>query len=204
MTEKIQNQFNIIINSESIHQLGSLRSPRILNIGSGASTLDMALSKYYESAHFYLVDKEEYTIQNNSLLFTDNNHTEKTVFQHSWTPFEDGVGSSSMPRDKFTLLEPSDSWPDELDLIFSFASWGWHYNYPSYIERLSSLKCGGVLILTVLLLPDNVERFIDDISDKLQSSPIIKYYQLSPTERSKLQYGNTPQKGGIFIWKKSC
>jgi hypothetical protein len=202
LTIKIQRIFNIFVNRERQTQLNTIENPVIVNVGAGAGTLDLVLAQHYPSARFYLVDKEKYTLQNDSLLFTDNRITSDTVFQNSWEPFEDGVVSSGLDRNRFSLLDPRDEWPDEIDLVTSIWSWGWHYNYPRYIDRLKNIKIGGTVILTVLTLPESSSEFIGAISDSMNCVPAIHSFSIPMTDRSGMQYENTDQHGGIYIWKK--
>lgn len=199
---KIQRQIQNLLGNDYVDDILSNKSANILSVGSGTSTLELALASYFPHSRFYLVDKDQYNLELNSAVFTDNRFGDDTVFQNSWKPFEDGVITSNLDRSRFTLLEPTMEWPEDIDLIYSFYSWGWHYNYPDYIDRLSQLKVGGMLVLTVLLLQYDVDYFINSIGEKLKSQPTVKYYEVSQSERSKLQFGDVPQKAGIFIWKK--
>lgn len=174
----------------------------IMNIGSGASTIDLLLAKYYPSANIYLVDRDEFALMPDSLLFTDNTKDSSTVFQNSWKPFEDGVLASGLNRKRFTLLDPLDEWPTSIDLINSIWSWGWHYSYPDYISRLENLKSGGKLRLTVLTLPDTATDFINEISSCLGNEPVVHPFILDSTPRTRLQYGESKQHGGYYVWKK--
>jgi hypothetical protein len=204
LADKIQNSFNSFIDNASLMGFAPGSDCKILNIGSGASTLDLALSQYYSSAKFYLVDRSEYTLVDDSPLFTDNSQSLQTVFQNSWLPLENGIMSTRIDRSRFILLDPADAWPQDIDLIVSRWSWGWHYNYPPYIERLDSLKIGGIMWLTVLNLQPGLDDFLESISGKMNSRPVIKQFpfKMSSTPRSRKQFGDQIQDGAIYLWKK--
>jgi hypothetical protein len=200
---KIQNRFNSFVQSVEESSTILPDDTKILSIGSGTSTLELVLSHYYSKSTFYLVDKEEFTLTTDSRLFTDNTKYNNTVFQNSWEPLLDGLTTNNIDSTRFNLLSPTDNWPGEIDWIDSIASWGWHYNSPSYIQKsFDSLKIGGKLRLSVLTLPDSSEQFIKEVSDKFNCKPLLKSYVIPATYRSKLQFPHQFQTGGIYIWTK--
>jgi hypothetical protein len=198
---KIQRSFNWFMNSigESLAD-----NAKIISIGSGASTLELVISQYYENSTFYLVDKEEFTLTKNSRLFTDNKIHSNTVFQNSWEPILDGLATTKVDRTRFNLLSPTDIWPNDVDLVDSIWSWGWHYDYPDYIQKsFDSLKNGGKLRLTISTLPESSTQFIEGLSAKFNYEPLIKPFVIPATYRSKLQFPDSDQTGGIYIWTKN-
>jgi len=203
LTEKIQYNFNWFINSigQSLND-----DAKIISVGSGASTLELILSQYYKNSTFYLVDKEEFNLTKDSLLFTDTGKHGNTVFQNSWQPVLDALATNNIDSARFNLLTPTDNWPVDADLVDSIWSWGWHYNYLDYIQKsFDSLKIGGRLRLTVLTLPNSSKQFIEEISTKFHCDPVIESITLPATYRSRLQFpdsNQTGQTGGLYVWKK--
>ena len=204
LVKKIQIKFNNFI--QSVDKSSTILSDdaKILSIGSGASTLELVLSQYYSKSTFHLVDKEEFTLTTDSRLFTDNKKHSNTVFQNSWAPLLDGLTTNKINNTRFNLLSPTDCWPSEIDWIDSMWSWGWHYNFPEYIQKsFDSLKIGGKLRLSILTLPESSKQFIEDITTKFNSSPpLIQSVVIPATYRSKLQFPYSDQTGGIYIWTK--
>lgn len=143
---------------------------KIMDIGCGLAITDLLLYSYIPESKIYLLDKEEPFDFNNYNYF-DETYGTKHPFYHSWKPIEDAITTSNFDRSRFTLLEPDDSFPEDLDLVMSFFSWCWHYPKEMYWDRvLKSLKKGGKLYLDVKDLPD--KNVMDEISEELKSNPI--------------------------------
>jgi len=164
---------------------------KILDVGCGSSFMDLIASEYNPTFEFYLLDKKEY-----SSYFTwfDTKH----VFYHSWDIVKDLISTSSLNEEKFNFLNYDENWPNDLDLVTSFASWGFHYpiknNFGYWEKVLSSLKVGGKLYLDIS--NNCLEKYpetLNLISDTFGSHP-IKLLHYSSVTTQLLDNKN-------YIWK---
>lgn len=144
---------------------------KILDIGAGASVVDLLLYLYAPESKFYLVDNEDWQIK-----FLDDNTPEVCFskdypFYNSWSPVIDAINTSNFNSDRFTFLNPESEFPENVDAITSYFSWCFHYPKEVYWNKvLNSLKKGGKLILDIRLLKDT--DVIDEISEEMRSVPI--------------------------------
>jgi hypothetical protein len=148
----------------------------ILDIGCGCAIMDLIAAKYNNTFNFYLLDKHELELESKFVWFAD-----KHSFYHSWDVVEDFITSSNLNKNKINFINPDTEWPEELDLVTSFFSWGFHYplqNEFGYWEKtLKSLKKGGRLYMDFSNNNLNVHpNSIEFISDCLKSTPIILPY----------------------------
>jgi hypothetical protein len=143
---------------------------KILDIGAGASVVDLLLYSYVPNSKFYLVDKEEWTIK-----FLDNNAPEISFsknypFYNSWQSVKDAINTSNFDIDRFVFLTPDSEFPQEVDAVTSYFSWCFHYPKEVYWDKiLGSLKKGGKLVLDIRLLKDC--DIIQEISEVMRSYP---------------------------------
>lgn len=146
---------------------------KVIDVGSGISSFDLILYKLINSTttkspEFYLVDKST-RVGGHATPYVDNEI--KHGFYNSWDCVEDCIKTSNLPREKFYFLDPSQAWPDNVDLVVSQYSWLWHYPSPTYLERaFNSLRPGGKLIVDVMYVRDRDQ--IKEISDLFGSYPV--------------------------------
>lgn len=151
---------------------------KIISVGSGIATTELLLLQYFNNAEIFLIDKSEIT---NPELLIDGNLTPEIYrdrddprgsrgFYNSWDVVKDAIQSSNLDQTKIHFLDPSDDWPDDVDLIISSYSWCWNYNKEVYWDRaINSLKVGGLLIVDIYrLLEKDVAQ---EITDQLGSDP---------------------------------
>jgi hypothetical protein len=162
-------------------QLGVFDIPansKIVDIGCGASIIDLLLYSYIPNSNFYLVDQEGEWPSN--LSPKEISFSEQHPFYHSWKVVKDAISTTGFDNERFNFLDPSSGFPEEVDLIMSSASWCFHYSKDQYWERtMASLKKGGKLSLDVRLLPDR--DIIGEISEDLKSTPILTALPKLPT-----------------------
>jgi len=143
---------------------------RILDIGSGIGVIDLLLAQYLPNSKFYLVDKEDFGFKPG--VYYDKNYP----FYNSWQPLHDAIEATGLESSRFTTLDPNDQFPDEVDCVTSYLSWGWHYPKDIYWERvMSCLKKGGHLIMDIRSLSDR--NVIDEISQDMNSEPNLYPFQ---------------------------
>jgi len=143
---------------------------RILDIGCGLAVVDLLLYSYVPNSEFFLLDKTSpkyFEINPNDVSYSKNH-----PFYHSWDPITDAIKTSNFDEKRFTLLQPKDEFPDDLDLVMSSFSWCFHYPKEVYWDKVvSSLKTGGKLYLDVRSLPDR--DVIGEINEELKSKPVV-------------------------------
>jgi SAM-dependent methyltransferase len=144
---------------------------RILDIGSGIGVIDLLLAQYLPKSKFYLVDREDFGFSPG--IYYDKNYP----FYHSWQPLHDAIETTGLDENRFTTLDPDDQFPDEVDCVTSYLSWGWHYPKDIYWDQIMScLKKGGRLIMDIRSLPDR--DIINEISEDMKSQPDLYPFQI--------------------------
>ena len=128
--ENVQSGFvNRILNF--IPELDKTKVKKIISVGSGIGTTELLLLQYFNNAEIFLIDKDEISrpeihaagkcppeIYRNKI---DN----PRGFFNSWDVTKDAIQSSNLDQTKIHLLDPEDSWPNEVDLIISSYGWCW-------------------------------------------------------------------------------
>jgi SAM-dependent methyltransferase len=154
-------------------QLGAYDLPngsRILDIGCGLAVVDLLLYSYVPKSEFFLLDK--FNTKFLDINPNDVSYSKNHPFYHSWDPITDAIKTSNFDEKRFTLLNPEDNFPEDLDLIMSSFSWCFHYPKEVYWDKVvNSLKTGGKLYLDVRSLTDR--DAVGEISEALKSKPII-------------------------------
>lgn len=174
---------------------------KILDVGCGCAIMDLIASKYNRTFDFYLLDKGD--------LFKEWVwFNEKHVFYHSWDIVQDFIINSKLVRDQFNFLTPESEWPEELDLVTSFFSWGFHYpvqNEFGYWEKvLKKLKRGGYLYMDISNNHLQVHpEAIEFISDSLKSRPTINPYQFKSGATNKNYIWKDGSMGYACYWIKN-
>ena len=170
-------------------------NPIILDIGCGIGVIDLFLYQYLKGGNFFLIDK------NILEEFKDSLYCRDYTFYNSWEPLWDGIETSGMHKENFNTLDPSDVWPNNIDLIMSNFSWCWHYPVDVYLDKVvSCLNPNGKLLLTIRYL-DEID-VIEIISDKLKSKPIrIPYYKSQQLQKhDSIKYSDPKIYGGLCLW----
>jgi hypothetical protein len=158
-----------------ISNLDRTKIKKIVSVGSGIATTELLLLQYFNNAEIFLIDKQEITRPE---LLLDGECTPEIYrdrsnprgFYNSWDVTKDAIQSSKLDQTKIHFLDPSDAWPDDVDLIISSYSWCWGYLKEEYWDRaINSLKVGGLLVLDVYRLSD--KDVAQEISNQLGSEP---------------------------------
>lgn len=173
----------------------------IIDVGSGIGIMDLCLAMYLKASKQILVDRDCFTLNESSLQFVS---TAETIFQNSWTPVLDAIKTTGIEPSRFSLLDPSDQWPPNVDLVMSNFSWGWHYSSDIYLKRtVSALKPGGIVVLDILTLEPSSTELIGELSEKLKCTPkILSFDGRRSSVRCKAQFPNPTEKyGGKYLWK---
>ena len=161
-------------------------NPRILDVGSGVGFMDIVAYLHLGgAARFFLLDR-------GSLEAPKSEYSKDYPFYHNWYTTKDVLASSGIahPGD-FTFLDQGQTrlWPQDLDLITSYASWCWHYPLNTYWpQAMSSLKIGGRLVLEISDYPvrpadtETTEQIIERITWDLGADPVSNQY-MTPNGR---------------------
>ena len=166
---------------------------KVLDVGCGNSIMDFILYQYATNPTIYLLDKHELKYPRPAWV----DQVENYQFYHLWDVVEDAIASSNFNKDNFVFLSPEDIWPQDLDLITSYGSWGWHYPFSTYWPQArESLKVGGKLSID---LSDNANSFmfpsvIDMVSEDFADTPII--HRKTPSKDT------TKNSGCRIIWTR--
>lgn len=146
---------------------------KIIDIGSGASIIDLLLYSYIPNSNFYLIDREGEWPRDVHPL--DVAYSEDHPFYHSWDTVLDAINTSGFDSNRFNFLNPDDDFPEDVDLIMSSYSYCYHYPKETYWNKIiESLKPNGKLFLDVRELDDR--NVIEEISEELKCKPkMIKH-----------------------------
>lgn len=169
----------------------------ILDIGSGIAVIDLLLAQYLPNSKFYLLDKEGFNFRRG--VYYDPDYPE----YHNWAPVHDAVNATGFDPSRFTTLSPTDSWPEQVDVVTSYISYCWHYPKETYWDKImQSLKIGGKLILDVRTLPDR--DVVGEITEDMKSEPSVFWFDNKlPTHIDNMPaptVGNPL--GGRFMWTR--
>jgi len=137
---------------------------KILDIGSGISIIDLLLLKKDPSLKFFLLDKEELTLN------SDVYYSEDYFFYNTWECVKDCLQTTNLPSSQVSFLQPADTWPEDIDVITSYFSWCMHYPKEVYWRKvLDHLSTNGMLVVDVRNLKDR--NVVEEISDELKIKP---------------------------------
>jgi hypothetical protein len=126
----------------------------------------MILASYIPRSKFWLVDKEGFTFRPG--IYYDLNYPK----YHSWSPVSDAIEASNLDETRFKMIGENDQFPENVDCVTSWLSWGWHYPKEVYWEKaFNSLKIGGKLIMDIRSL-DHRDT-MGEITEAMKSNPTI-------------------------------
>lgn len=183
------------------------KDAKVLDIGCGCAVIDILASASNPSFKFFLLDKQEPFKKDEFVWFAD-----KHVFYHSWGVVYDLIYSSGLDKQKFKFMNFDETWPEELDLITSFFSWGFHYpienEFDYWNKVLLNLKIGGKLYLDISNnCLDQNPNTIEFISDMLGSKPLMIPYNRKSIHdlldnKNYIWKDNTLGKGCLWVRNK--
>jgi len=170
----------------------------IVDIGSGVAVIDLLLSLYLPQSKFYLIDKQGFNFRKG--VYYDKEYPE----YNSWDPVKDCINATGLDPSRFVMQSPEDSFPENVDCITSYLSWGWHYPKETYWDSvMANLKVGGKLIMDVRTLPDR--DIVGEISEDMKSEPVAHWFDIKlPAHIDNLPAPKegTPV-GGRFMWTRN-
>jgi SAM-dependent methyltransferase len=170
---------------------------KILDIGCGVAVIDLLLAQYLPESQFYLLDKEGFNFYPG--VYYDSNYPE----YHNWGPVIDAIKTTNLDRQRFNILNPTEEWPNDLDVITSYLSYCWHYPKDIYWDKIiNSLKIGGKLILDIRTLADR--DIIGEITEDMKSEPVIHWFDIklpAHIDNMPAPAPDTPV-GGRFMWTR--
>jgi hypothetical protein len=174
---------------------------KIVDIGSGVAVVDLLLYSYVPKSTFYLVDYDSWTItQDNSPPFVS--FSDSYPSYNSWSPVIDAIKTSKFDANRFHILNTSDKFPDDVDVITSYFSWCFHYPKSTYWDRvMNSLKIGGKLIIDVRPLHGN--DVIGEISEELKCTPIKFKFPKLPSYSDTYPNVDPDVTGYRCIWTRN-
>lgn len=171
---------------------------KIIDIGCGISIIDLLLYSYFPKSKFWLLDKEGFKFKPG--IFYDKDYPE----YNSWDPVIDAITTSEFDMNRFTFLDNNSVFPQDVDCITSYLSWGWHYPKETYWQQtLNSLKIGGKLVMDIRVLSN--QDIIGEISEDMKSKPIIHAFDINlPKHVDNLTSPNPGKPPGYrCVWKRN-
>lgn len=122
------------------------RARAFVEIGSGLSIYSLLLGQLYPDITFYLVDRDQLLASIGQVFYSEQGQN----FYHNSSTVADCITASQLPEKQFVFLDPSDAWPEQVDIVASFHSYCWHYGLAQYWSRVQDhLVPGGLLVLDV-------------------------------------------------------
>lgn len=151
---------------------------RILDIGCGIAGIDIFLNQHYlnRGVEFYLLDKSEvedsiyYMYEKNGAFYNSLNTAKTTLVMN-------GVEKNNVHLVEATEKNDIDI-DNDVDLVLSLISWGFHYPVSVYLEKVHNiLNEGGALILDIRKNTDGLDLLTQKFSDSkiiLETSKYIR------------------------------
>lgn len=178
------------------HHLGVYDIPadaKVLDIGSGVAVIDLLLAAQFPNSKIYLLDKEEMNLEKD-VYYSDN-----YFFYHSWKPVIDCINTTKLKVDSINILNISDNWPDNLDMITSYFSWCMHYPKETYWSKvIDHLSPTGKLVVDVRNLNDR--DTVNEITEELKVYP--KKFALKNTVPKWIDDYGTDILGWRCVWQR--
>jgi 16S rRNA G527 N7-methylase RsmG len=158
----------------------------IVDIGAGNSLIDILINIKFadKKFKFILVDSDN-TYPG---VLSANFYEDGYATYNNWSFLENAIKSNNMDSSSFVTKAPDDVWSDQqVDFVFSLASWCWHYPVDTYIDKVDSLvKQGGYLHVNSVL---NIDKAFFKLTTCFK--PIyLKTNNFSPT-RSEVENSRT-------------
>jgi hypothetical protein len=143
----------------------------IMDIGSGVAVIDLILAQYLPKSKFYLLDKEGFEFYPG--VYYDPAYPQ----YHNWSPVIDAIKANNYSPERFTILNQDSEFPEQVDCITSYLSWGWHYPKDVYWNKVkASLKVGGMLVMDIRPLEDR--DIIAEITEDMKSEPVLHPFEI--------------------------
>jgi SAM-dependent methyltransferase len=124
------------------------RAVAILDIGCGIGGIDVLLHRHYGTPRLYLADRNR---TSNQIHY---GFAEKGAFYNSFDATRRVLLANGVPEPALRFREVGEECrldvPEDLDLVISLISWGFHYPVAMYAEQVHVLlRPGGRVILDV-------------------------------------------------------
>jgi SAM-dependent methyltransferase len=166
---------------------------KILDIGSGIAVIDLLIAKKYPNSKIFLLDKGKEDVELKQNVFYSNDY----FFYNSWDPVIDCINNSNITNTE--ILNITDEWPNDLDLITSYFSWCMHYPKETYWKLVKEkLKPNGKLVIDVRNLKDR--NVIEEISEEFCSKP--KKFEFKNTIPEWIDNYSSDTLGWRCVWER--
>ena len=138
-------------------------NPVIIDIGSGNSLIDLALSKHLgPGPEFILIDGDGDGDNINSSI-----HSREFLTYNSWQMVNDAIQLSGLDSSAFSMHGIDYVFDKPADLIISTNSWGLHYPIDVYLDKVvRALKPGGHLVIFPVI---NLNGYKESVSARLDN-----------------------------------
>lgn len=173
-TNTIRKKFfeDIRVDFQSIKDVLPSKARNILDIGCGIAGIDFFLYQNYQNhePNLFLLDKE-------GISDVYYGFEEEASFYNSLDLSREFLNLNGVPKDKIHTINISeDDFPSEnnLELIISIISWGFHYPVSTYLEEVyHSLSNNGVLIMDIRKGTGGEE----EIKDRFGNCEVVSEYE---------------------------
>lgn len=168
---------------------------KIIDIGSGVAVIDLLLYSYIPNSKFWLVDIEGFGF-GPGIYYEDD-----YPCYHNWSPVRDAIKTSGFDSDRFVIQDPNAAFPEGVDCVTSYLSWGWHYPKDKYWDRvMQSLKVGGKLIMDVRIIEGR--DIIAEISEDMKSKPVVHPFGKIPPHVDNKPSPHAEYTGYRALWTR--
>ncbi len=175
---------------------------KILDIGAGMSVIDLLLYNYVPNSKFYLLDNEELNSDFAKLGPRKICYSEQYPYYNSWAPVKDAISASNFDPNRFLFLSSIDQIKEQMDVVTSYLSWGFHYPKDVYWTPVFDiLKTGGKLVLDIRPLHDR--DIIGEITEAMKSEPTKFSFPKVPTYVDNFDGPNKDVVGYRCMWIKN-
>jgi hypothetical protein len=123
----------------------------IVDIGAGNSLIDILINIKFAEKKFKFILVDSYNTYPGVL--SSNFYEDGYATYNNWSFLEKAIDLNNMDSSSFVTKAPDEVWSDQqVDFVFSLASWCWHYPVDTYIDKVDSLvKQGGYLHVNSVL-----------------------------------------------------
>jgi len=143
----------------------------ILDIGCGIAGIDVLLSKHYDNPKLYLLDGD---FKNPDIVYGFTKNT-KSIY-NSLLATKDMMEKNHISNYKILTLNSGLNLMENIDIIISTLSCGYHYPVDTYLEKINKiLSKNGILIIDIRENTDGIKK----IGKYFQYINIISNYNKS-------------------------
>lgn len=171
----------------------------VVEVGSGIGIHSLLLSQAYPDITFYLVDRNKVEPHFNLNFYNEDRHG----FYNDFSVTEDCINASGLDKSKFIFLNPTDDWPQDIDLVYSFMSYCWHYGKKHYWNKIQScLNTNGNLVLDIFYQSNAHNEISKEFGDPKLYFEFKQFAKAHNSTNSQFKKDLNGTVGARFTWVK--